>query len=357
MALCCRPRYRVSLSCCLRTPDSRQEESESSDPAPANQKPPHSDPDQGPINVYSARGMLIQSDHAHFWATAVHHNVMYQYQLSSASNIFMGLLDAESPYFQPEPQESRLFEPGLFANDPLFESCITAACRMAWHLRIIDSDSVYALGAVLTTWFSNRDSSCLSTSCQSHGFQVIQSYSLWVYGLVTKGLAEMVSPFSSTPTLAITNPAGGVVSSILAWLQGSQTVTGPREWEGFFLHTVGELEAMGTMFSSTCSMALTSRIVCHDTVASLAEYQWRGGFGNRTLTDEVCHLDCLQSLIGWVSGVETHCADVFMDDGAPASMVGRRMLQGRMETCLKDTNSGRYCNGQSITITQLVFSN
>jgi len=41
---------------------------------------------------------------------------MYQYQFSNASNIFMSMIQTESPYFQPKPLAPLPFTPGLFPN-------------------------------------------------------------------------------------------------------------------------------------------------------------------------------------------------------------------------------------------------
>lgn len=49
------------------------------------------------VNIYAARGLLIESDVAWLWGTSVEHNVLYQYQLSGAKNIVMGMIQTESP--------------------------------------------------------------------------------------------------------------------------------------------------------------------------------------------------------------------------------------------------------------------
>lgn len=46
---------------------------------------------QDQIDVYGARGLLIESTLAWLWGTAVEHSVLYQYQLSQANNILMGM--------------------------------------------------------------------------------------------------------------------------------------------------------------------------------------------------------------------------------------------------------------------------
>jgi hypothetical protein len=105
---------------------------------------------QDQIDVFSARGILVES-HGPTWmyGTASEHNVLYQYQLSGAQKIVMGMIQTETPYFQPLPAAPEPFKPGLFPNDPDFTNCgdNIAGCAMAWAVRVIDSSTVYMLGS------------------------------------------------------------------------------------------------------------------------------------------------------------------------------------------------------------------
>ncbi|KAK7414980.1 hypothetical protein QQX98_006213 [Neonectria punicea] len=170
------------------------------------------------IDVYAARGMLIESDLAYLWGTASEHCVFYQYQLSNASNIPMAMIQTESPYYQPTPKAPKPFEAsvGLFTDDPTFEECTEDRCYTSWGVRILDSTAVYILGSGLYSWFYNYDQGCLDTEdCQNRVFEMQESYDLWVYNLCTKGIVEMVTPQNSTPTYARDN-VNGFLSSILA---------------------------------------------------------------------------------------------------------------------------------------------
>jgi len=71
---------------------------------------------KGQVDIYVGRGILIESDRAWLWGTASEHAVMYQYQFSNASNIFMSMIQTESPYFQPKPLAPLPFTLGLFPN-------------------------------------------------------------------------------------------------------------------------------------------------------------------------------------------------------------------------------------------------
>jgi hypothetical protein len=102
---------------------------------------------QDQIDVYSAREILVESQGPTWlYGTASEHSIMYQYQLSQAQSIVMGMIQTESPYFQPSPKAPAPFTAGVFSNDPIFEDCDanSLSCAMAWALRVIDSTTVYS---------------------------------------------------------------------------------------------------------------------------------------------------------------------------------------------------------------------
>jgi hypothetical protein len=69
---------------------------------------------QDQINVFSARGVLIEPQGPTWlWVTSVEHNVLYQYQLSGAENVLMGLIQTDTPYFQVSPPALVPFSSGL----------------------------------------------------------------------------------------------------------------------------------------------------------------------------------------------------------------------------------------------------
>lgn len=105
---------------------------------------------EGQINIYTGRGVLVESQGPTWlYATASEHNILYQYQLLGVKDIYLGMIQTESPYFQPDPRAPLPFDTGLFTNDSNFHHCPLAAikCRMAWAFRIIDSTTVYSMGA------------------------------------------------------------------------------------------------------------------------------------------------------------------------------------------------------------------
>lgn len=55
-------------------------------------------PDHNQIDIYNGRGVLLESQNAVWmYATAAEHSQLYQYQLSDAKNVFMALIQTETP--------------------------------------------------------------------------------------------------------------------------------------------------------------------------------------------------------------------------------------------------------------------
>lgn len=307
---------------------------------------------QDQIDVYAGRGLLIEADLAWLWATAVEHCVLYQYQIANAKNIMMAMIQTESPYFQPLPKAPAPFTTGLFSDDPVFPDCAASnspvGCGFAWAVRIIDSSSVYVLGAGLYSWFSNYDQSCLNTeNCQKRGFQVEQSGDIWLYNLCTKAIEELISPLGGAPTYASDNK-NGFLSSIMAWLQGSTTIGGQRKFVGYKVWTAEMLDGLNLALPSTCTSALTEIIRCDNYTKTFMSPALHGSPGNQSVTDTICDAECGQSLKVWFDGVRLACDGYTISDALP-TLRGGRIWAGYNSTCLKDPGSGKYCNGESRT--------
>lgn len=171
------------------------------------------------ISVYGGRGLLIESEAGRIWAIAsgVEHWTLYQYQLINTQNIWMGQIQTETPYYQPNPPAPSPFSDiDTALSDPDFPSdCatldesyipgsnITAPCEMAWALRIIDSKDVLVYGAGLYSFFNNYSTLCsagphnLQTKCQSRIAWVEDhtgaSENVVIYDLYTIGAISMVT--------------------------------------------------------------------------------------------------------------------------------------------------------------------
>ena len=118
------------------------------------------------ITIYSARGLLIESVLGTFWlvGTAVEHNTFYQYQLSGTQNIFMGQIQTETPYYQPNPAVPVPFTPNAALNDPTANNGADA-----YGLRVLNSRNILVYGAGLYSFFDNYSTVCSETkneNCQ-----------------------------------------------------------------------------------------------------------------------------------------------------------------------------------------------
>ncbi|KAJ5096772.1 hypothetical protein N7456_007493 [Penicillium angulare] len=151
--------------------------------------------DHAQINVFTGRGILIESQGpVWLWGTASEHHQLYNYQVSNAKNVFMGLIQTETPYYQSNPSALTPFTPQPKKwNDPDFSTCTTASCRKSWGLRVINSSDLFVYGAGLYSFFENYAQTCLnSEDCQENMVEVDCS-DVHIYGLSTKAAVNMVT--------------------------------------------------------------------------------------------------------------------------------------------------------------------
>lgn len=163
------------------------------------------DPKNTMVTVAVARGFLIESQDGPTWlyGTASEHAMLYQYNFYSTSNLFAGMIQTESPYFQftdatssPGPFEDSL---GVFNNDPDFsETCNGSSlqCDFSWAVMFNRVNNVTIAGAGLYSWFDAYDQSvCVDAqNCQQRLiFDQEENGELWLFNLVTIGAVEMIS--------------------------------------------------------------------------------------------------------------------------------------------------------------------
>jgi len=117
------------------------------------------------ITAYSGRGILSESQ-GPVWmiGTASEHHVIYQYNFVRAKNHYMGLIQTESPYFQPKPAVPTPFRIDPAYHDPSpFEGSASS-----WALAVKDSHDILIFGAGLYSFFVNYAQDCVQTrDCQS----------------------------------------------------------------------------------------------------------------------------------------------------------------------------------------------
>ncbi|KXJ92532.1 pectate lyase superfamily protein-domain-containing protein [Microdochium bolleyi] len=156
------------------------------------------------------------------------HCVLYQYQLSNAENVFMGMYQTESPYYLPNPQAPAPFNwaVGKFPDDPTFNDCDASNthCRASWGLRTVSTRNVHVLGAGLYNWFQAYIQACVDEQdCQQRVVEFVNSPGVWLYDLFTIGTVEMISGMNS-PVAAKDNTnmnSHPFTSTINVWLLDS----------------------------------------------------------------------------------------------------------------------------------------
>ncbi|CAK7216489.1 hypothetical protein SBRCBS47491_002846 [Sporothrix bragantina] len=152
------------------------------------------------ISVYTGRGLLLESAAGTVWlvGTGSEHHQLYQYQLASTRDVFMGQIQSETPYYQPNPPASAPFEANATYSDPDFATLCaadtTGTCAMAWGLRVIASENVFVYGAGLYSFFSNYAQTCIpGRSCQAR-ITSLESLTgaVNIYNLNTIGATSMI---------------------------------------------------------------------------------------------------------------------------------------------------------------------
>jgi hypothetical protein len=105
--------------------------------------------------------------------------------------------------------------------------------------------------------------------------------------------------------------------------------------------------------SQACAKALTAGIECHEYINAMNLNHYQKWVGDVKLADEICSDTCSDSFRSWNDTVAKDCAEeINSSDSKPRyttdwfmSAVGY-YWQGFNETCVKDTQSNRYCQGQ-----------
>ncbi|KJZ80028.1 hypothetical protein HIM_00742 [Hirsutella minnesotensis 3608] len=156
-------------------------------------------PDDAQITIYNGRGILIESTQgAWLWGTASEHNVLSNYQLNNADNVFMGFIQAETAYFQGNPDATVPFKFNATYTDPDFSNCPSNAsessgCARTWGMRVHKSKNVIVYGTGLYSFFDNYTQECVkANNCQDHMIAVDDS-SVRFLGVSTKASVNMIT--------------------------------------------------------------------------------------------------------------------------------------------------------------------
>ena len=177
--------------------------------------------------------MLIEAT-AGTWlvGTASEHHTLYAYQFNNAANVMAGLMQVETPYWQPLPRAPAPWTPNATWSDPTFSGCDSSfkECYMSWSLRIIGAAShtlnLYGMG--FWVYFNGPNYGACSGpsgSCQRNIADVQDQKAgngIELYNLNTRGVLNMVVLGGSGGKVAATQPQnvgswGGVVAGYLGY--------------------------------------------------------------------------------------------------------------------------------------------
>jgi hypothetical protein len=230
-------------------------------------------------SIYTGRGILIESTNGPVWmyGTASEHNVLYQYQVASAKNVLMAMIQTETPYYQPAPPAPQPFPVNSAFYDPTFSNCAAGSntCSLAWGLRVVSSSDIYVYGAGLYNFFYNYDQTCLATeNCQDSMVDLENNTgNVYLYNLNTKAATNMVvnngnslakqadniNGFCSTINAFLVQVAGGNSSG------GGSTTTGvaaSTTTTATHTTTAATTTAITTTTTTTSSSATTTSSNC-----------------------------------------------------------------------------------------------
>ncbi|TFY80470.1 hypothetical protein EWM64_g3548 [Hericium alpestre] len=156
------------------------------------------------LMAFSGRGILSESQ-GPVWmvGTAAEHNVLYQYNLAGAANHYMGLIQTETAYYQPNPVPPSPFISNSNYLDPVF-----SGEGAGWALYVQNSSDILVFGGGLYSFFSAGIQ--IIEHCRQADQQLVNidsSSSVGIYSFSTIGVIFQLSvdhkgviPQSANPT-------------------------------------------------------------------------------------------------------------------------------------------------------------
>ncbi|CAK5279353.1 unnamed protein product [Mycena citricolor] len=142
------------------------------------------------LTLYSGRGVLSESA-GPVWmiGAAAEHHTLYQFNLVGAKNHYMGLLQTETPYYQPTP-----VVPGPFTLNSAFHDPSFSGTTSAWALSVTGSSNILVFGAGFYSFYNSYSQTCLTPSnCQNQVVNIDSASSVNIYSLSTVGSTLQLS--------------------------------------------------------------------------------------------------------------------------------------------------------------------
>ncbi|KAI0903317.1 glycoside hydrolase family 55 protein [Ustulina deusta] len=172
------------------------------------------------ISIYGARGMLIESQGpSWFYGSGSEHSVLYNYQLYNAKDVYLGHIQTETPYYQPNPVAPFPFQSAKsMAGDPSFADCTTDACKATWGLRVVDSADITVHSAGLYSFFQDYYQDCVDTKdCQERILEVIGSTGVVIFNLFTVATSQIANGIDKSVILG-KDVQSGFTTEVSVWI-------------------------------------------------------------------------------------------------------------------------------------------
>jgi len=173
-------------------------------------------------SISTGRGCLVEAIGGTWLVgTAFEHNTLYQYNFNNAQNVYGGMQQCETPYWQggniltPDP-----WTPESNIGDPDFSNCVAGntQCRMAWYQIIRGCSDLFLYSGGFWTFFNNGGG---CNSCQTNAVSIEQSSKVFIFGLNTRANVNLVVGDSGNLRVAQQNNPGGWGGAVAAMLANS----------------------------------------------------------------------------------------------------------------------------------------
>lgn len=186
-------------------------------------------------NIATGRGLLVEATKGTWLiGTGFEHNTLYGYNLHNAQNVYAGLQQTETAYWQGEGSQQNAPSPWN-ANpkygDPNYSWCAkdSQACRMGLAQNIDGGSDLYLYGSAFWTFFHGEtqarygspESWCVGKICITNQARVTGNpKKLYWYGINTKSADIMVLDGKDNPSRFNHPggwPPGGVIAAYLTF--------------------------------------------------------------------------------------------------------------------------------------------
>ncbi|KAG9004242.1 hypothetical protein FRB90_011032 [Tulasnella sp. 427] len=179
------------------------------------------DSGQRQIDVYTGRGIVSESANGPVWliGTASEHAAIVQYNFANSKNVYAGLIQTETAYYQPSPGAPSPFSLSNTFHDPSFTNGPSG-----WSLAISNSQQIFIYGAGHYSFFSNYGQDCLNSyTCQTSIVKVgSDSSNIYIYGLSTVGTTYMLN-VDGNGIIKQSDNRNGFASTFTIWTSTTST--------------------------------------------------------------------------------------------------------------------------------------